>query len=166
MQYVDISVYIKVKVDIFICLAHVTVTSGASRQRQLSLPSSPQPTYLWQDSLHVLISRMPPHQACVPVSRVSICSPYLCLYRRRGEEGKCTRLDNVHILAYFGLGGLARWRDLEACLTRIREGRYIRARQMVATLCELGAPVKWENVMKVRPIFVFFQFFFHFLNNQ
>ena len=75
----------------------------------------------------------------------------------------------MHILAYFGLGGPARWRDVEACLSRIREGRFIRAHQMVAKLSELGAPVRWQDVMKVSPIFrpnrieTLFFFFFFFL---
>ncbi|KAG0576469.1 hypothetical protein KC19_5G082600 [Ceratodon purpureus] len=63
--------------------------------------------------------------------------------QQRGEE------DNVHILAYFSCCGPAHPEELEACLSKIREGRYARAKGMVQKLKALNKPVKWESVLDI-----------------
>ncbi|XP_024377329.1 uncharacterized protein [Physcomitrium patens] len=62
---------------------------------------------------------------------------------QRGEE------ENVHILAYFSCCGPAHPEELEACLNKIREGRYTRAKRMVQKLKALNKPVKWESVLDI-----------------
>lgn len=68
-----------------------------------------------------------------------LCSSQL----QRGEE------ENVHILAYFSCCGPAHPEELEACLNKIREGRYTRAKRMVQKLKALNKPVKWESVLDI-----------------
>lgn len=71
---------------------------------------------------------------------------YSCLcssQQQRGEE------DNVHILAYFSCCGPAYPEELEACLNKIREGRYTRAQGMVQKLKALNKPVKWESSLDI-----------------
>ncbi|KAM0936892.1 putative phosphoribosyl 1,2-cyclic phosphate 1,2-diphosphodiesterase [Dioscorea sansibarensis] len=55
----------------------------------------------------------------------------------------------VHILAYYGSCGPARYEELERVLVAIREGRYLRARDMLIKLGELKMPLEWEHVVKI-----------------
>ncbi|KAK9162815.1 hypothetical protein Syun_003717 [Stephania yunnanensis] len=55
----------------------------------------------------------------------------------------------VHILAYYGSCGPAWYEELETCLSNIREGRYLRAKNMILKLNELKMPLKWEHVAKI-----------------
>lgn len=55
----------------------------------------------------------------------------------------------VHILAYYGSWGPARYEELDSCLTSIRDGRYLRAKDMLLKLNNLKMPLKWEQVAKI-----------------
>jgi predicted metal-dependent phosphoesterase TrpH len=45
--------------------------------------------------------------------------------------------------------GPSRFDDLERMLSNIRDGRYLRARNMLAKLDRLKVPIKWEHVTKI-----------------
>ncbi|XVF67192.1 hypothetical protein PTKIN_Ptkin10aG0100600 [Pterospermum kingtungense] len=55
----------------------------------------------------------------------------------------------VHILAYYSSCGPTRYEELEKLLGNIREGRYLRAKDMVLKLNKLKLPLKWEHVTKI-----------------
>ncbi|OWM87751.1 uncharacterized protein LOC116204686 [Punica granatum] len=55
----------------------------------------------------------------------------------------------VHILAYYSSCGPTRYEELDKLLSNIREGRFIRARDMVAKLNKLKLPLKWESVARI-----------------
>ncbi|XP_072978939.1 uncharacterized protein [Typha angustifolia] len=55
----------------------------------------------------------------------------------------------VHILAYYGTCGPAMNEELEALLSNIRDGRYLRAKKMLLNLKKLKMPIKWEHVAKI-----------------
>ncbi|XVF44745.1 hypothetical protein PTKIN_Ptkin02bG0148700 [Pterospermum kingtungense] len=55
----------------------------------------------------------------------------------------------VHILAYYSSCGPARYEELEKLLANIRDGRYLRAKDMVLKLNKLKLPLKWEHVTKI-----------------
>jgi 3',5'-nucleoside bisphosphate phosphatase len=57
--------------------------------------------------------------------------------------------ENVHILAYYGMCGPSRIDELDSMLLNIREGRYLRAKSMLAKLCRLKVPIEWEHVTKL-----------------
>ena len=56
--------------------------------------------------------------------------------------------DEVHILGYFTDEQL-RNQDLQAELSRFREGRFERGRLMTEKLAEIGKPVSWERVLEI-----------------
>ncbi|XP_058096754.1 uncharacterized protein LOC131242250 [Magnolia sinica] len=58
-------------------------------------------------------------------------------------------VEPVHILAYYGSFGPARFEELENCLANIREGRYLRAKDMISKLNNLKMPLKWEHITKI-----------------
>ncbi|XP_058085598.1 uncharacterized protein LOC131233044 [Magnolia sinica] len=68
------------------------------------------------------------------------------VYFPRGESGA---EEYVHILAYYGCCGPASFEELEHCLANIRDGRYLRAKNMLTKLNNLRMPLKWEHVMKI-----------------
>ncbi|KAK2982346.1 hypothetical protein RJ640_009043 [Escallonia rubra] len=55
----------------------------------------------------------------------------------------------VHILAYYSSCGPSKLEELEKFLANIREGRFLRAENMVAKLNELKLPLKIEHVAKI-----------------
>ncbi|XP_049935762.1 uncharacterized protein LOC116261720 [Nymphaea colorata] len=55
----------------------------------------------------------------------------------------------VHILAYYGSCGPSRFEELEKCLANIRDGRYMRAKDMLLKLKNLKMPLKWEHVARI-----------------
>ncbi|KAK6282280.1 hypothetical protein POUND7_016105 [Theobroma cacao] len=55
----------------------------------------------------------------------------------------------VHILAYYSSCGPTRYEELETFLANIRDGRYLRAKDMVLKLNKLKLPLKWEHVTKI-----------------
>ncbi|MBA0667426.1 hypothetical protein Goklo_000512 [Gossypium klotzschianum] len=55
----------------------------------------------------------------------------------------------VHILAYYSSCGPTRYEELDKLLCNIREGRYVRAKDMVLKLNKLKLPLKWEHVTKI-----------------
>ena len=56
--------------------------------------------------------------------------------------------DEVHILGYFTFEMLQN-QDLQAELSRFREGRFERGRLMTQKLAEIGKPVSWERVLEI-----------------
>ncbi|KAF3326419.1 PHP domain-containing protein [Carex littledalei] len=55
----------------------------------------------------------------------------------------------VHILAYYSPCGPSRHDELECLLSNIRDGRYIRAKNILDKLKKLKLPVKWERVAQI-----------------
>ncbi|KAF5731938.1 hypothetical protein HS088_TW18G00625 [Tripterygium wilfordii] len=55
----------------------------------------------------------------------------------------------VHILAYYSSCGPTRFEEVEKFLANIRDGRYLRAKNMVLKLNKLKFPLKWEHVAKI-----------------
>ncbi|CAN6812639.1 unnamed protein product [Brassica oleracea] len=55
----------------------------------------------------------------------------------------------VHILAYYGASGPAMYDELENFLAKIRDGRFVRGREMVSKLNKLKIPLKWEHVTRI-----------------
>lgn len=68
------------------------------------------------------------------------------IYSPRGENGL---EEPVHILAYYSSCGPMRSEKLEKLLANIRDGRYLRAKNMISKLNKLKLPVKWEHVAKI-----------------
>lgn len=55
----------------------------------------------------------------------------------------------VHILAYYGMCGPSRSDELYNMLLSIRDGRYLRAKNMLEKLNKLKVLIKWEHVTKI-----------------
>ncbi|WOL13925.1 hypothetical protein Cni_G22705 [Canna indica] len=55
----------------------------------------------------------------------------------------------VHILAYYGSCGPSQFEDLDKLLSSIRDGRYLRAEQMLLKLSKLNMPLKKDHVAKI-----------------
>ncbi|KAJ4966590.1 hypothetical protein NE237_018439 [Protea cynaroides] len=68
------------------------------------------------------------------------------IFSPRGESGP---EEPVHILAYYSSCGPSRFEELEKCLANIRDGRFLRAKNMVSKLNNLKMPLKWEHVAKI-----------------
>nr|DAD21911.1 TPA_asm: hypothetical protein HUJ06_023374 [Nelumbo nucifera] len=64
-------------------------------------------------------------------------------------RGESEAEEPVHILAYYSSCGPTRFEELENCLENIRDGRYLRAKNMVSKLNNLKIPLKWENVVRI-----------------
>ncbi|WCJ42003.1 Polymerase/histidinol phosphatase-like [Euphorbia peplus] len=67
------------------------------------------------------------------------------MYRSRNPEAE----EPVHVLAYYSSCGPGKPEDLETLLTNIRDGRFLRAKDMVLKLNKLKFPVKWEQVVRI-----------------
>ncbi|CAD6209967.1 unnamed protein product [Miscanthus lutarioriparius] len=57
--------------------------------------------------------------------------------------------ETVHIRAYYGMCGPSRPDELDSMLLNIRDGRYLRAKNMLQKLTTLKVPIKWEHVTKI-----------------
>ncbi|XP_042512931.1 5'-3' exoribonuclease [Macadamia integrifolia] len=68
------------------------------------------------------------------------------IFYPRGESGT---EEPVHILAYYSSCGPSRFEEMEKCLANIRDGRFLRAKNMVSKLNNLKMPLKWEHVAKI-----------------
>ncbi|KAF8404566.1 hypothetical protein HHK36_009453 [Tetracentron sinense] len=68
------------------------------------------------------------------------------MFSPRGESGA---EEPVHILAYYSSCGPTRFEKLENCLANIRDGRYLRAKNILSKLNNLKMPLKWEHVTKI-----------------
>ncbi|XP_059445025.1 uncharacterized protein LOC132176885 [Corylus avellana] len=68
------------------------------------------------------------------------------IFSPSGESGL---EEPVHILAYYSSCGPARSEELEKLLANIRDGRVLRAKNMVSKLNKLKLPLKWEHVAKI-----------------
>ncbi|KAG6588776.1 hypothetical protein SDJN03_17341, partial [Cucurbita argyrosperma subsp. sororia] len=65
------------------------------------------------------------------------------------SSGNSESEEPVHILAYYSSCGPAKIEKLEKFLENIREGRFLRAKNMVSKLNELKLPLKWDHVAKI-----------------
>ncbi|KAK9196657.1 hypothetical protein WN943_004787 [Citrus x changshan-huyou] len=68
-----------------------------------------------------------------------------------GEEQGFDRgiQEPVHILAYYSSCGPSNYEELENFLANIRDGRFLRAKDMILKLNKLKLPLKWEHVAKI-----------------
>ncbi|KAB1208711.1 Protein TrpH [Morella rubra] len=64
-------------------------------------------------------------------------------------SGESELEEPVHILAYYSSCGPARSEELEKFLGLIRDGRFLRAKNMVSKLNKLKLPLKWEHVARI-----------------
>jgi len=55
----------------------------------------------------------------------------------------------VHILAYYSSIGPSRFEELDKFLSNIRDGRFLRAQNIVLKLNKLKLPLKWEHVCRI-----------------
>lgn len=55
----------------------------------------------------------------------------------------------MHILAYYSSCGPTSFEELEKLLANIRDGRFLRAKNMVSKLNQLKLPLKWEHVARI-----------------
>ncbi|KAK0589946.1 hypothetical protein LWI29_020478 [Acer saccharum] len=67
------------------------------------------------------------------------------MFSPRGPESE----EPVHVLAYYSSCGPTRYEELEKFLGDIRDGRYLRAKDMVLKLNKLKLPLKWEHVARI-----------------
>nr|CAD1826887.1 unnamed protein product [Ananas comosus var. bracteatus] len=72
----------------------------------------------------------------------AVCSPR--------EEAEAA--EPVHILAYYGSWGPAKFEELEELLANIRNGRYLRAKEMLLKLSKLKMPLKFEQISNIAGI--------------
>ncbi|KAF8020029.1 hypothetical protein BT93_G0655 [Corymbia citriodora subsp. variegata] len=68
------------------------------------------------------------------------------IFNSRGES---SMEEPVHILAYYSSCGPTRLEELEKVLSNIRDGRFLRAKNMVTKLNKLKLPLKWEHVARI-----------------
>lgn len=67
------------------------------------------------------------------------------IFSQRGSESG----EPVHILAYYSSCGPSKYEELENFLANIRDGRFLRAKDMILKLNKLKLPLKWEHVAKI-----------------
>ncbi|KAK6945692.1 hypothetical protein RJ641_013236 [Dillenia turbinata] len=65
------------------------------------------------------------------------------------QKGESELAEPVHILAYYSSCGPTRSEELDKLLAKIRDGRYLRAKNMVSKLNSLKLPLKLEHVAKI-----------------
>ncbi|CAL0318307.1 unnamed protein product [Lupinus luteus] len=68
------------------------------------------------------------------------------LYSPRGDS---EAEEPVHILAYYSSIGPSRFEEFDKFLSNIRDGRYLRAKNIVLKLNKLKLPLKWEHVCRI-----------------
>lgn len=68
------------------------------------------------------------------------------IFTPRTESGS---EEPVHVLAYYSSCGPANFEKLDQFLANIREGRYLRAKNMISKLNKLKLPLRWENVERI-----------------
>ncbi|OIW02094.1 hypothetical protein TanjilG_14743 [Lupinus angustifolius] len=68
------------------------------------------------------------------------------LYSPRGDS---EAEEPVHILAYYSSIGPSRLEEFDKFLSNIRDGRYLRAKNIVLKLNKLKLPLKWEHVCRI-----------------
>ncbi|KAH6789973.1 polymerase/histidinol phosphatase-like protein [Perilla frutescens var. frutescens] len=68
------------------------------------------------------------------------------IFYSRGDSGA---EEPVHILAYYSSCGPTNSAALEKFLGDIRDGRFLRAKNIVSKLNKLKLPIKWETVTKI-----------------
>ncbi|MCD7466239.1 hypothetical protein HAX54_002776 [Datura stramonium] len=68
----------------------------------------------------------------------------------QGSQGRDSASNEpVHILAYYSSCGPAKFDQVDKFLSSIRDGRFLRAENMILKLNKLKLPVKWEQVAKI-----------------
>ncbi|XP_059310520.1 uncharacterized protein LOC132061859 isoform X2 [Lycium ferocissimum] len=66
------------------------------------------------------------------------------------SQGRDSASDEpVHILAYYSSCGPAKFDQVDKFLSSIRDGRFLRAENMILKLNKLKLPLKWEQVAKI-----------------
>ncbi|KAI9071603.1 hypothetical protein K1719_046443 [Acacia pycnantha] len=68
---------------------------------------------------------------------------------RFSPRGDSDAEEPVHILAYYSSCGPTRFEELDKFLSNIRDGRFLRAKNMVLKLNKLKLPLKWEHVCRI-----------------
>ncbi|KAL5562910.1 hypothetical protein UlMin_032657 [Ulmus minor] len=68
------------------------------------------------------------------------------IFSPRGESESD---EPVHILAYYSSCGSTSFEKLENFLANIRDGRFLRAKNMILKLNKLKLPLKWEHVARI-----------------
>lgn len=68
------------------------------------------------------------------------------IFSPSGESGSD---EPVHILAYYSSCGPTRFEELDKLLANIREGRYLRAKNIISKLNNLKLPLEWEHVARI-----------------
>ncbi|KAI9103505.1 hypothetical protein K1719_023128 [Acacia pycnantha] len=68
---------------------------------------------------------------------------------RFSPTGDSDAEEPVHILAYYSSCGPTRFEELDKFLSNIRDGRFLRAKNMVLKLNKLKLPLKWEHVCRI-----------------
>lgn len=64
-------------------------------------------------------------------------------------RGDAATEEPVHILAYYSSCGPTNSDEFEKFLANIRDGRYLRAKNIVSKLSRLKMPLKWEHITKI-----------------
>ncbi|KAI4318699.1 hypothetical protein MLD38_032374 [Melastoma candidum] len=57
--------------------------------------------------------------------------------------------ESVHVLAYYSCCGPTRYDELDKFLAKIRDGRFVRAKNMVMKLNKLKLPLTWEHATRI-----------------
>ncbi|KAK7246680.1 hypothetical protein RIF29_41550 [Crotalaria pallida] len=65
------------------------------------------------------------------------------------SRGDSEAEEPVHILAYYSSIGPSRFEELDKFLSNIRDGRFLRAKNIVLKLNKLKMPLKWEHVCRI-----------------
>ncbi|KAI3770211.1 hypothetical protein L6452_01336 [Arctium lappa] len=68
------------------------------------------------------------------------------IFTPRTESGS---EEPFHVLAYYSSCGPTNFEKLDQFLANIREGRYLRSKNMISKLNKLKLPLRWENVEKI-----------------
>ncbi|XP_047337423.1 5'-3' exoribonuclease [Impatiens glandulifera] len=71
------------------------------------------------------------------------------IFSPREEQQQPGLEEPVHILAYYSTCGPTKPDVFEKFLSNIRDGRYLRARNMLSKLNKLKLPVRWEQVTRI-----------------
>jgi 3',5'-nucleoside bisphosphate phosphatase len=66
-----------------------------------------------------------------------------------GSGGDTEAEEPVHVLAYYSSIGPSKFEELDKFLSNIRDGRYLRAKNMVLKLNKLKMALKWEHVCRI-----------------
>ncbi|XP_078429644.1 polymerase/histidinol phosphatase-like protein isoform X2 [Wolffia australiana] len=106
-------------------------------------------------SLEVKILALTDHDTMEGVSEASAAARKLGIRLIPGVEISCIFThssgaeESVHLLAYYSSYGPSPHEELGKTLSTIREGRYLRARDMLKKLSNLKMPIEWDHLAKI-----------------